>query len=200
MYLRQKGRNRPLLSATIAAIGVFCGGIDAAGGRVVGASPIDPVKLPSQVRLTNEPAPSAEQTQVERHREKAHNINEAGNAALKRRDAAAAIERFTEALSYLPDDPVIEQNLTIAKGLLATDKGMAMESQGNLKAAVKEYKKAADDLPLDKTFQGNLNRANSLLRAKQERDARGKIKQEQPRHDRRPPTKMRSHFSNVLPA
>ncbi len=89
--------------------------------------------------------------------------NKQGNIYFKNGDYATAISYYESALQTLPNDRVIQKNLSRARGLLYNDQGVALHDRGDYADAIARYRQALEHQPEDLAIRGNLTRAEKQI-------------------------------------
>jgi tetratricopeptide (TPR) repeat protein len=109
----------------------------------------------------------AEIRQAQRER-KGLSLNEKGNGFFEKGDYASAVNYYRQALSYKPDDTVIQDNLRRAEGNLLNAKGNEEYKNGNYAAAADYYQQALDKEPESDVISNNLAGAQQMIQQQQE--------------------------------
>ncbi len=102
-----------------------------------------------------------EQQQIERQNTGV-SLNETGNQYFENGDYENAVSYYQQALSYLPDDTVIQDNLRSAEGSLFNVKGNELYEKGDYKGAVEYYQQAFDKKPDNEVIRQNLVNAQDM--------------------------------------
>lgn len=99
-----------------------------------------------------------------------YEINARGNRLAARGDFEAAISAYQQALQFVPNDPVVLQNLRRANAGLHLARGRAHHEQGDLERALDEYREALAYDPSNRA-------AHQFVRLAEQKQAYARVRQ-----------------------
>lgn len=113
--------------------------------------------------------PSWQEQQAAANHTTGVSFNETGNTYLKSGDFQTAVNYYQQSLQYIPNDPVVQNNLRQAEGSLFNVQGNQAYEKGDYRSAMQYYQQALDKKPESDVIRQNLENARYYVELEDQR-------------------------------